>query len=456
MPAIDPKTHETHDAQESGHPARARILAVMAAAVVLAVSLVAAVNLAIPTLAAGELHPTQAQILWVVDAYVIVFACLLIPAGAAGDRFGRKGVLLAGLGVFALGCLVATLAQDVAVLIAGRALSGAGAAMVMPASLAISVGVYPPRQRGHAVAAWTAATGAAGVIGNLGGGAVMQWLPWRALFAVPIGLAAVLAVLVALSAPRMPRHHADLDLAGAGLLTVASVALLSGIIQGPEAGWGSGLVLGSFGAAAVLFAVFVGHQLRAARPLLDPRLFRLPRLRSGTLGVAVTFFGLFALFFVNARYLQSVKGFSPLLTGAAIVPLAIPMIVLSRLSARFDRRVAVIAGLAGNVLGLLMLSLADAAMPYALYAVGLLVMGASMGLCLPVLSYEIMAALPRERAGLGSGLNSATRELGSALGVAVMGTVTATHGMAAGYRVVAAVVLVGGLVTLTGLRDSAR
>ncbi|GAA2211214.1 MFS transporter [Nonomuraea monospora] len=441
---------------EAGRAARTRIMAVMAASVVLAVALVAAVNLAIPTLAASELRPSQAQILWIVDAYVIVFACLLIPAGAAGDRFGRKGVLLAGLGVFAAGCLAAALAPDVGTLIAARALSGAGAAMVMPASLAITVGVYPAAERGAAVAAWTAATGAAGVIGNLGGGLVMQYLPWRALFGVPVLLAAVLAALVAVLVPRMPRHAASLDLPGTVLLTAASVALLTGIIEGPEAGWGSGLVLAAFGVAAVLFAVFAGHQLRSAAPLLDPRLFAAARLRAGTLGVAVTFFGLFALFFVNARFLQEAKGFSPLLTGVAIVPLVIPMIVLSRLAGRFARRPAVMAGLAGNVAGLVLLSFADGDMPYPVYAIGLVIMGAAMGLCLPVLSYEIMAALPPERAGLGSGLNSATRELGSAIGVAVMGTVMTTYGMGAGYRVVAAVVLAGALLTGWWLRSDAR
>ncbi|NRQ37214.1 MFS transporter [Nonomuraea sp. NN258] len=428
----------------------------MAAAVVLAVALVAAVNLAIPTLAGSELRPSPAQVLWIVDAYVVVFACLLIPAGAAGDRFGRKGVLLSGLAVFAAGCAAAALAPDVGTLIAARAVSGAGAALVMPASLALTVGVYPAAERGHAVAVWTAATGAAGVLGNLGGGLVMEYLPWRALFAVPVALAGVLALLVAVIAPRAPRHRTALDLPGTGLLTAASVALLIGIIEGPSAGWGSALVLGSFGVAVVLLAGFVAHQWRAAAPLLDPRLFAIARLRAGALGVAVTFFGLFALFFMNARFLQEVKGFSPLLTGVAIVPLTIPMIVLSRLAGRFVPRVAVPVGLAGNVAGLALLSFADAAMPYPVYAIGLVIMGAAMGLCLPVLSHEIMAALPGERAGLGSGLNSATRELGSAVGVALMGTVTVAFGMDAGYRAVAGVVLAGTLLVTWWLRAGTR
>ncbi|MFI6499611.1 MFS transporter [Nonomuraea typhae] len=430
-----------------------RVLAVMSSAVVAAVALVAAVNLALPTLAASELKPTPAQLVWIVDAYVLVFACLLIPAGAAGDRFGRKGVFLAGLGVFALGCLAAALAPDVAVLIAGRALSGAGAAMVMPASLALSVHAYPAERRGHAVAVWTAATGVAGVAGNIGGGLVMQFLPWRALFAVMVPIALALALLAAFLAPRVDRHDAALDVPGAALLTAASVALVGGIIEGPTAGWTSPLVLAAFAGALALSAAFAFHQLRTARPLLDPRLFRLPGLRAGALGVAVTFFGMFALFFVNASFLQDVKGFSPLLTGLAILPMAIPMIVLSRMSGRFDRFTAVAAGILGNVAGLVLLSFADAAMPYPVYAIGLVAMGASMGLCLPVLSQEIMASLPPARAGLGSGLNSAARELGSAVGVAIMGTVAATAGTGTAYLTVAVVVLAGGMVALGWFRS---
>ncbi|MFE0152111.1 MFS transporter [Nonomuraea sp. NPDC059007] len=424
------------------------VLAVMSAAVVAAIALVAAVNLALPTLAASGLHPSPAQLVWIVDSYVLVFACLLIPAGAAGDRFGRKGVLLTGLGVFAAGCLAAALAPNVAVLIAARALSGAGAAMIMPASLALSVHAYPPERRGHAVAVWTAATGVAGVAGNVGGGLIMQFLPWQALFAVMVPVAAVLAVLAARLAPRVTRHEAALDLLGAALLTAASVALIGGIIEGPEAGWTSPGVLAALAGALLLLAWFTIHQTRTAQPLLDPRLFRAAGLRAGTLGVAVTFFGMFALFFVNARYLQEIKGFSPLLTGLAILPMTVPMIVLSRMSGRLPRLPAVAAGLAGNVAGLVLLSFADAAMPYPVYAAGLVVMGAAMGLCLPVLSHEIMAALPSERAGLGSGLNSAARELGSAVGVAVMGTVAAASGTGAAYLVVAAVVLAGGAVSL--------
>nr|WP_279473273.1 MFS transporter [Actinomadura darangshiensis] len=211
------------------------------------------------------------------------------------------------------------------------------------------------------------------------------------------------------------------------MLTAALFALLFGIIEGPERGWSSPVVLGGFAGAAVLMAVFVLYALRARHPLLDPRVFAIAPLRSGVLGIGLAFFGLFALFFVNAQYLQYAQGYSPLLTGVAIAPLVIGMILVSKrsvgLAQRFGGRLMFVAGMLTLAAGLGSLSLADASTPYALYAADLFVISVGMGLCVPTLSVGVMAALPSERAGLGSGLNSAAREIGSALGVAVLGTI---------------------------------
>ncbi|WP_242902474.1 MFS transporter [Actinomadura terrae] len=401
----------------------------MSACVVLVVATVAAINLAIPKLSASSLAPTSTGLLWVVDSYVLVFGCLLIPAGALGDRYGRKGVLLAGLGVFTAGCLLSAAAPGVGVLVAGRLVTGVGAALIMPATLSLLLQVTEPSRRPQAIAAWTAATGIAGAVGNLGGGAVLQWLPWQALFLSSAPLAAVLGALVARLGPRGDRHPADLDLVGTVLLTAALFTLLFGIIEGPERGWTSAPVLGGFCCAAVLLAGFTLHALRAEHPLLDPRVFAIAPLRSGVLGIALAFFGLFALFFVNAQYLQYAKGYSPLVTGVAIAPLVVGMIVMSRrsvgLARRFGARPVVTLGLLILAAGLGLLSMADASTPYVLYASDLVVMSLGMGLCVPSLSVGVMGALPSSRAGLGSGLNGAAREIGSALGVAVLGTVLA-------------------------------
>ncbi|MGW7315863.1 MFS transporter [Streptomyces sp. NPDC054865] len=441
---------------------RRAVYTVMAACSVLVVSLVAAVNLAIPALAASPLDPSAGQLLWIVDTYVLVFGCLLIPAGAIGDRHGRKGALLTGLALVAAGALLSAAAPGVAVLIAGRAVTGVGAALVMPATLSLMLEVTEPAGRPQAVAVWTAATGIAGVVGNIGAGLVLQFLPWQALFLAVAPAAVVLGLLAARFAPRGERRPATLDAIGSVLLVAAAAALLHGIIEGPSAGWTSVRVLGALAVSAVLLTLFVARSLRTAHPLIDPRLFRDRRLRAGSLGVGVAFFGLFSLFYVNAQYLQYAKGYSPLLTGCAIVPLAVGMMVASRrsiaLAARFGDAVVAV-GLAGIVTGLFLISFATASTPYPVYALFLVVLSLGMGLCVPVLSSAVMTSLPQDRTGLGSGLNGATREIGSALGVAVLGTALSSHGsqdfseaMSFGLRVVAVLVLAGSLLTLSWWR----
>jgi MFS family permease len=289
--------------------------ALMSACVAVVVAMVAAVNLALPKLSGSSLHPSSTQLLWIVDAYVLVFGCLLIPAGALGDRLGRKGILVSGMVVFAAGGVAAAAAHDVGTLVTGRVISGAGAALVMPATLSLLLQVTPPERKPRAIATWTGATGAAGALGTLGGGALLQVAPWQALFGVVAGLTLLLAVVVAWVAPPGQRTAASTDPLGTLLVTASVFALLLGIIESAGQGWGSALVLGSLAAAGLLLATFTWHALRAARPLLDPRVFAISGLRTGTLGVAAVFFGLFALFFVNAQYLQYAKGYPPVVTG---------------------------------------------------------------------------------------------------------------------------------------------
>jgi predicted MFS family arabinose efflux permease len=471
--------------------------ALMSACVVVVVAMVAAINLALPKLSGSSLRPSSTELLWVVDAYVLVFGCLLIPAGALGDRAGRKVVLVGGLAIFAAGCLVSAIAPGVAALVAGRVVSGAGAALVMPATLSLLLQVTPPERRPRAIATWTGATGAAGALGTLGGGALLQAAPWQALFGVTAGLTLLLAVAVARLAPRGERHPAGTDAIGALLLTAAVFALLLGIIESADHGWASALVLGSLAVAALLLTAFTVHGLRAARPLLDPRVFAVPGLRTAALGVAAVFFGLFALFFVNAQYLQYAKGYQPLITGVAILPLPIGLIVISprsiALARRAGTRVVVASGMTLLAGGLLGLSFAGPATPYLPYGLALLAISVGAALSVPSLSTAIMASLPPARAGLGSGLNSASREIGSAVGIAVVGTVLASqfgaalppalraharsvsgaldaaqrlgagvHGeavsaftaaMATGYRVIAAIVLVAAAIVAVTIRN---
>jgi MFS family permease len=403
------------------------LTAVMCACVVLVVGMVAAINLAVPMLAASALHPTASALLWIVDTYVIVFACLVIPGGAAGDRFGRKGVLLAGLMLFAVGALLSAIAPNVAVVLAGRAITGVGAAAVLPNTLAVLLHAVPAERRGATIATWASMTGIGGVVGNLGGGAVLSSGSWRWLLAAACLVALVLAGVVARVAPVSSRHDHRLDPLGAALLVGASVALLVGIVQGPETGWGSAVVIGGFACSALLFVAWTLVELKVEHPLLDPRLFRIPALRSACLGMIAVFLGMFALFYVNASFLQYGMGFSVLQTGLGILPLTIPIILGGRHVGRLSQRVGLDATIALAFLcvggGLLGLSMSDAQTPYPGYAAWLVVTGVGVTLALPTLSGVIAGALPPAQAGVGTGLQATTREFGSALGVAVIGTV---------------------------------
>jgi EmrB/QacA subfamily drug resistance transporter len=402
-------------------------VAAVALPIVLAIGMVAAVNLAIPELQESSLHPTVSATAWIVDSYTLVFACLLIPAGALGDRFGRKRGMLTGLVLFAAGSVLDALAPDVAVLMTGRAVAGIGAALVFPATLAVTLSQVEPKDRPKAVALWSALTGVAGVAGNIGGGLAVSYGGWRALFWAGAPIALVAAAIIAAKVPRQVPHRDPVDGGGAVLLTAGSVALLFGIIEGPQDGWGSAQVLGSFAAAVVLLGLFGWYETRRAHPMLDPRLFKLAGVRTGALGIIALFFALFGLFYLNAQYLQDVKGYSALLTGVAVLPVAAVMPVISarsgRVVARLGGRTTVVGGLlilAGGIAGL---SFATASTPYLLYGVLLAVVSGGMGLAMPPLSGMIVHALPPSHAGVSSGLNSTTREFGSALGVAVLGTV---------------------------------
>lgn len=416
-------------ARRTAGPAQA--VGVTAPAVVLVIGMVAAVNLAIPSLQASGLRPSVSGTAWIVDSYTLVFACLLIPAGALGDRFGRRLGMLVGLGMFAVGSAVAALAPSVAVLMCGRALSGAGAALVLPATLAVALARLEAPDRLRAVALWSALTGIGGVVGNLGGGVAVELGGWRALFwaGVPIALAA--GALIAWQVPAQTRHRDPVDGGGALLLTAGSVALLYGIIDGPQHGWGSWQVLGTLALAVVLLAAFTWYELSVPHPMLDPRLFRLAGVRAGALGLIALFFALFGLFYINAQYLQDVKGYSAPLAAVCVLPIAIVMPYASarstHLTARIGSRATIVAGMLILAAGVALLSFATASTPYPLYGLLLALVGGGMGLAMPPLSGMIVHSLPPSHAGVGSGLNSTARELGSALGVAVLSTVLTTR-----------------------------
>ncbi|WP_310725177.1 MFS transporter [Streptomyces sp. N2A] len=409
---------------------QAALTVAMCLCVSLVVGMVSAVNLALPDLSASALHPSAQAVVWVVDGYVVVFAGLLVPAGALADRWGRKGTLLCGLGVFTLGAVVCAVAERVGWVIAGRMISGVGAAAALPTTLALLVEGREDRERRRAIAVWASMTGLAAVWGNVGGGAAIEYGSWRTLFrcVVPLALGALLLVAVVAPAAVAGGRPGPVPAGGGVLFTGGLLALLYGIVSGPGEGWGSPVVLGTFGAGGVLLAGWARGELRSVRPLLDPRLFARPAVRAGAVGMAALFTGMFGLFYLNGQYLQYAKGYGPFGAGLRLLPMAGALLAGPRCGLLLERwcgrRGAVVVGMLVLAGGLCTVSAADARTPYPLYALGAGLTALGCGIATPLLSHAMMAALPPERAGTGSGLQSLSRELGSAVGIAVTGTVT--------------------------------
>jgi MFS family permease len=408
-------------------PRRIVILPVMCLCVVLIIATVAAINVSIPQIETSSLHPSNTQVVWIVDVYVIVFASLLFPAGAIGDRYGRKRALLAGLAGYVAGSILAALATTTALLLGARVVMGAGAAFIMPTTLAIITETFDGAERARAIAIWSAFTAIGGGIGLVVGGAIVTYLTWQHLFWIGATIGVVTFALAAVYAPVTPRQTGPVDMIGAALLVVCFAALLSGIIDAPNTGWGSRGTLGAFAMSAAALASFSWYELRRDKPLLDPRSFRLPALRTGVLGITTSFFAMFSLYFVNAQFLQYAKGFDPLITGLAILPATASLYLSSLASARLAERIGtksvLMAGLVFIAFGLGLVSLCGPTTPYLWYAVALAIVAVGPGLSNPSMTATIMGSLPGDKAGVGSAINDTSRELGSALGIAVMGTI---------------------------------
>ena len=417
----------------TGHPQKWLILAIMCTCLILVVAGVSSLNIAIPSIIA-ELQPTNTETLWIVDGYALVFAGLLLPAGALGDRYGRKGALLVGLGIFIGGALWSAWSSDPATLIVARSSMGVGAALVMPATLSILIAVFPLRERGKAIAVWSGFAGAGGAIGIIGGGALLEAFWWGSVFLINVPIALIAAGLIAAVVPtsRDPENR-PLDPIGA-LLSIAGLgSLVYAIIEGGEAGWGHGTTIGWFVAAAVLLTAWVAYELRATYPMLDPRLFKHRPFGLGSFTITISFTVMFGFFFLITQYFQFVKGHSPLSAGLRMLPFALTMIVVAprspALTARLGRRGAIVVGLLVESVGFVILATAGVDTSYGVIVFAIILLAAGMATLMPAGSEAIVSSLPPSKSGVGSAMNDTTREVGGALGIAVLGTLLAN-----GYR----------------------
>jgi MFS transporter, DHA2 family, integral membrane protein len=406
-------------------------LAVLCLSLVMVIVGNTVLNVALPTLV-RELGATSTELQWMVDSYALVFAGLLLTGGALGDRYGRKGALVIGLIIFGLASAVSTVASTPTHLIATRAVMGLGAALVMPATLSILTTVFPLEERGRAIAIWAGFSGAGAAIGPVAGGWLLEHFWWGSVFLlnVPIVLAALLGGRYLVPTSRDPKE-VPLDPIGAALSIVGLGALLFGIIEAPVYGWADVLTVTAMVFAVVVLGAFAAWELRAPHPMLNLAYFRNPSFSLASGAITLFFFAMFGTFFLLTQYLQIVKGYSPLEAGIRTLPMAIGVMIVAPQSARatqwFGAKRVVATGLVIVGCGLLLMGTLEVTSSYVLVAVSLIILSLGMGLSVPPSTTSIMSALPSGKAGVGSAVNDTTRELGGALGVAVMGSVAASR-----------------------------
>jgi EmrB/QacA subfamily drug resistance transporter len=388
-------------------------------------------NVTLPTLA-RVLHASGAQLQWVVAIYSLVFAGLLFSTGSIGDRFGRKGALQLGFVLFLAGAGLASISHAMWQLIACRALMGAGAALIMPSTLSILINVFPPHERPRAIAIWASVTGAAGALGPIASGLLLAHFWWGSVFLINVPLILVALIGGRFFVPKSRDHEqAPLDPIGATLSTIGIVALVYGLIEAPSRGWLSGATVASFVVAAAVLVVFVLWELRVEHPTLDIRYFLNRAFSIGTGGMILVFLALYGVIFLLTLYFQLVLGYSPLSTAVRFVPIALIMLVVTpqtpRLTARFGAHRTVGAGMLLVAAGLLAFLGLGLTTSYVYVVACLVPIVGGMALSISPMTSSIMSAVPPRRAGAGSAMNDTTRELGAALGVAVLGSLAASR-----------------------------
>jgi len=424
-------TRGTDDLDPVVHQRRWLILAVLCMSLLIIVMDNTILNVAIPSLI-RDLGATNSQVQWIVDSYVLVFAGLLLTTGSLSDRFGRKGALQLGIVLFGIGSAAAALANSANGLIFTRAFMGIGGAFIMPATLSILMNVFrDPRERARAIAVWAGFSGLGVAIGPITGGLLLEHFSWSSVFWVNIPICVAALILGAFLVPtsRDP-EQGKIDPLGAVLSFVGLAALLFGIIEGPSKGWTEPLVLGAFVLAAASLASFLIWEQRTAHPMLDLSVFKNPRFSAGSGTITIVFFALFGSLFLMTQYWQLVHGYSALEAGIRLLPYAATMMIVAPLSARFVERLGtkrvVLAGLTLVTIGLLLLSSIESQSPYPQVISYFMLMAAGMGMTMAPATEAVMGSLPRAKAGVGSAINDTTRQVGGALGVAIIGTIVSS------------------------------
>jgi EmrB/QacA subfamily drug resistance transporter len=406
------------------------LLTVAALDVLLVISSMVALNASLPDIAV-ETAATQTQLTWIVDGYTLVLACLLLPAGALGDRYGRRGALLFGLAIFSVASIVPVFLDSPVQIIVARAVAGLGAALIMPATLSLLTAAFPKSERNKAVGIWAGVASSGAIVGFMGTGLLLLVFSWQSIF---YGFAASgVALFICTCTIRSSRDETatPIDGIGAVLIGAAVAIFVYGVIEAPVRGWTHPVVWGCMATGVALALTFGVVELRRRHPLLDIRLFGRPDFATGSIGITILFFANFGFFFIAMQYLQLILGYSPLQTAFALAPLAVPIMILGATMhlylPKIGLRIAVATGLFLIGAGLFTMRYLDAGSSYIDLVAPLLITSAGIGLCVAPTTSAITNAVRTEKQGVASAVNDTTREVGAAVGIAVAGSVLAAQ-----------------------------
>ncbi|ODR00756.1 multidrug MFS transporter [Mycobacterium sherrisii] len=415
-----------------GRAGTAGVLAAMCLSLVLVVASVSALNLALPDLAV-DLDASNTALTWIADAYTVALAALVLPFGAIGDRWGRRNVLIVGNVVFGAASMAAALtAQTTTELIIWRAVMGIAAAMIMPGTLSTITAAFPTQQRARGVAAWSGFAAAGAIVGLLAAGALLEVWTWRSIFltsavvaAVSVGAAAVLAPNTADTQPPTP------DLAGAITTALGIGTVVFAIIEGNDRGWTTPIVMTAVVVSVLSFTAYAAVGFRKNQPLLDPRLFGVPGFRAGAVTILVQFMAIFGFFFVGLQYLQLILAYSPLTSAVALVPVAVVVVPASLVTPRIVGGIGLKAVMAIGLImlgaGLFSISRLTVDSGYWPFLAGLIICGIGIGMLSSAATAAIVGSLNSDKQGVASAVNDTTREIGSAVGIALTGSIFSSH-----------------------------
>jgi EmrB/QacA subfamily drug resistance transporter len=410
-----------------GFERRWRILGVLCLSVIVVGMDSFILNVALPTLV-RDLNASETQLQWIVDAYILLFAALLLTTGSLGDRFGRRSVLQIGLLVFGTGSLLCALSRSSNMLVATRAFMGVGAAAMLPSTLSILTNVFPDEERGRAIGIWAGVSAIGLALGPILGGWLLEHFYWGSVFLINVPIAAVALVVGQRILPNSKDPAAPrMDPLGAGLSMVGLVALVYAIIEAPNHGWTSVEIVGAFVAGVAVLALFVVWELRQDQPMLNLGFFRNPSFSAANLATTLTFFALSSALFFVTQYFQFILGYSPLDTGFRLLPMVVIMLLMSpfapRVAELFGNKLPVSGGMLIAAGGMFYFSKITPESGYSHSLVSLSLLAIGLLLAMVPATNSVMGSLPVAKAGVGSAMNSTTRQVGGALGVAVLGSI---------------------------------